>query len=372
MARYDNIEPAGEEFFLRPIDNEQPKATPAPTVHFTPSVQAVPAARPTSAPAQKHIKLEKNMGFEASVNSFSYKDAVKGKKKKKRRMDANTIIRLVAVCICVGIFAFSAVKIGTRFADLNEAKKEYASLNSMGSNSVVSHPGPVRRVSSSLDLLTYLGSDGGGIDHLDTETINYYDQLREKVLNTKAQYPNCIGWIMVSGTNIDYPLMKTYNNDYYLNHKFNNKVSNAGAIFADYRLSNDFDKNMNTVIYGHCMTNGEMFRGIKLFFDSEHRYSKAQELEITIVTEDGVYIYEYFSGYRSEGSHFISRYIDNGTNKNYYSFLKKIRAKNSIPKNVGYNGNSKIVTLVTCTNLSYKPDERYVLHGILKKHFTFE
>lgn len=362
MARYNNIDTSGEEFFLRPISENDEPIKQKSTQSFT---------APT---VQKQVKIEKNMGFEASVNSFSSKDAARGKtkRKKKRKLGVNGVIRLIAICVCIGIFTFSLFKIGERVKSQSVARKVYESLNDITSTSVVSHPKQVRRVTASKDLLTFLGSDTDGIEYLDTQTQNYYETLRDKVIATKAEYPNCIGWITVSGTNIDYPLMKTYNNDYYLKRLSDGTPDAHGSIFADYRLSDDFDKNMNTVIYGHCMTDGTMFRGIKLFFDSEYRYSKAQELEITIVTEEGVYIYEYFSGYRSEGSHFISRYEDNGTNTGYYSFLKKIRAKNTIPKNVGYNANSKIVTLVTCTNLASKPDERYVLHGILANHFTFE
>lgn len=355
MAKYDNINTSGEEFILRAAPSE--------------NVPPVKEAAPTQT---KPFKIEKSLGFEESVNSFSSKDAAKGRKKKKRSLGVNGIVRMLAVCICIGIFTFSIFKMGERFTDLNAAQKYYDSLNNIENDSVVSHPKQVRRVPSSKDLLAFLGSDEGGIEFLDTQTQNYYEAVRDKVIKENALNSDCIGWIYVSGTKIDYPIMKTDNNDYYLTHRSDRSKSDAGAIFADYRLSDDYDKNMNTVIYGHCMTNGTMFRGIKLFFDSEYRYSKAQELEITVVTLDGVYVYEYFSGYRAEGSRFISRYTDNGKNDAYYNFLKNIRALNTIQKNVGYNAKSKIVTLVTCTNVPSKPDERYVLHGILAEHFTFE
>lgn len=326
----------------------------------------------TLPPQDKQVKIVKSADFEASLNSFSSKDSTKGRKKRnrKRKLGVNGALRLVSLCLCIAVFIFSGYKIIDRSAELSAANEYYASLRGDTQTSVVSHPKEVRRVKFSEDLLTYLGSDGGGIEILDTVTQNYYESLRDRVLNSSN--PDCVGYIVVSGTNIDYPVFKTTDNDYYLNHRADGAVSAAGAIFLDYRLSDDYDDNMNVVVYGHCMTDGSMFRGIKLFFDSEYRYTRAQEMEITFVTADGVYIYEYFSGYRSEGSKFVSTFTDNGTNKAYYSFLKSIRALNSISKNVGYNANSKIITLVTCTNVPSRPGERYVLHGILKEHFTFE
>ncbi len=377
MAKYNDYDTSGEEIFLRPSSAEskagplplQPDIKPAAEEETSGSAATAPAAG--AANGEQTLNINKNKSFEASVNSFSSKDTVKGKRKKKRSLGVNGFVRMVAVCVCVGIFAFSLFKIAQRMVDLSAAEKAYESLNDLDGNSLVSHPKPVRHVPSSLDLLSYLGSGYSGIELLDPNTQNYYDTLRETVLNIQKDYPECIGYITVSGTKISYPLMKTSNNDYYLRHLYNGEYSRAGSIFADYRLSDNFDENMNTVIYGHCMTNGTMFRGIKLFFDDVYRYSRAQDIEITIVTADGVYIYEYFSGYRSEGSNFISMFRDDGQNLYYYNFLKNIRALNTIPKNVGYNANSRIVTLITCTNLASKPDERYVLHGILKNHFTF-
>lgn len=326
----------------------------------------------TQPPQDNRVKLVKSADFESSLNSFSSKDSAKGRKRraKKRKLGVNGALRLVSLCLCIAVFIFSGYKIIDRSAELSASDEYYASLRGDTQNSLVSHPKEVRRVKFSEDLLTFLGSDGGGIEILDTATQNYYEKLRDNVVNSSA--PNCVGYIVVSGTNIDYPVFKTTDNDYYLYHQPDGKLNSAGAIFLDCRLSDNYDDNMNVVVYGHCMTNGSMFRGIKLFFDSEYRYTRAQEMEITFVTADGVYIYEYFSGYRSEGSKFVSTFTDNGTNKAFYSFLQSIRARNTISKNVGYNANSKIITLVTCTNVPSRPGERYVLHGILKEHFTFE
>ena len=119
------------------------------------------------------------------------------------------------------------------------------------------------------------------------------------------------------------------------------------------------------------MTDGTRFRGIKLFFDDENRYSMAQDLEITVVTEDAVYVYEYFSGYRAEGDRFATCYSTNTSSASFYQFLTERRRLNTISKDVSYDENSKIITLITCTNLSSKPSERYVLHGILKNTYYF-
>ena len=61
------------------------------------------------------------------------------------------------------------------------------------------------------------------------------------------------GWIVVEGTNIDYPFVQGKDNNYYLHHDFNKNKSNSASIFMDYR--NDYQNDKNTILYGHNMRN---------------------------------------------------------------------------------------------------------------------
>lgn len=66
----------------------------------------------------------------------------------------------------------------------------------------------------------------------------------------KTENSNFFAWLIVNGTDINYPVVHYTNNDYYLNHAFDNSVNNAGCPFADSRAKCDgTDKNL--VIYAH-------------------------------------------------------------------------------------------------------------------------
>ena len=99
-------------------------------------------------------------------------------------------------------------------------------------------------------------------------------------------------------------------------------------------------------------------RGLLMTRDTEHFIAR-------IITVDGVYVYAVFSAYRSTGTHFITASF--ATENEYLYFLKEIRSKTVLRRRVPYNADSRICTLVTCTNVVGMEDERYVLHGILKK-----
>ncbi len=75
--------------------------------------------------------------------------------------------------------------------------------------------------------------------------------------------PDTVGYIKIDHTVIDYPVVQSSDNDYYITHGFDRLESTAGAIFMDYRCDiNDFSKTRNIILYGHRMKDGTMFKGL--------------------------------------------------------------------------------------------------------------
>ena len=103
------------------------------------------------------------------------------------------------------------------------------------------------------------------------EEINDYiiiDDTKEELKYTidfsslKKKNPDTVAHIKVNNTNIDYVVVKSKDNSYYLKHNFEKKYSGAGWIFADYH--NKFDgTDKNIVLYAHRMLNGSMFGTLK-------------------------------------------------------------------------------------------------------------
>ena len=101
------------------------------------------------------------------------------------------------------------------------------------------------------------------------------------------QNADCIGWIFVEGTNINYPVMHTPSDPQkYLRLSFDKKYSQSGVPFLDGRCSL---QDGNLIIYGHNMKNGTMFSDLKKYLDTAFR--KAHKT-IEFQTADGVYLFE--------------------------------------------------------------------------------
>lgn len=169
-------------------------------------------------------------------------------------------------------------------------------------------------------------------------------QLNQIDFNSlKNTNSDVVGWIIVDGTNINYPVVKTQDNDYYLNHNFNHNDDSTGWPFMDYRnnigMSDD-----NTIFYGHNLLNNTSFGSIsKIFTNNWIRNSSGK---IIYLTDNTLYTYQIFSAYYiNPESYYLQTNLDNKV-----EFLNTLKTRSIVKFNVDVSVNDKIVTLSTCTN----------------------
>ena len=168
-----------------------------------------------------------------------------------------------------------------------------------------------------------------------------------------------VAWLIVKNTNINYPIVKTNNNDYYLNHSFDKIVNSAGWIFADYKNKfNSTDKNI--VIYGHNRKDQSMFGSLNRVLKKDW-YEKEENHTIDLITKDGELKYKVFSVYQIENEeYYIKTSFSN--NEDFKQFIKTIKSRSIYNFNTEVDENSQILTLSTCGASS---KSRVVLHAKL-------
>ncbi|WP_051188540.1 class B sortase [Proteocatella sphenisci] len=198
------------------------------------------------------------------------------------------------------------------------------------------------------------------IDDKDTnvKTINLNISEKPQMLKElKSKNPDTIAWIEIPGTGIDYPVMQSDTNSYYLRRTFNRQYNITGSIFADYRNSPDFD-NQNTVIYGHNMRDGSMFYDVSLFMDKNF-YKDHNKIIITL--DNRILEYTVFSIYETQKDYdYRSPDFDK---LSFESKLTEFKEKSLIQSDVILSDKSKIITLSTCA-YTFK-DSRIALHAVL-------
>lgn len=103
------------------------------------------------------------------------------------------------------------------------------------------------------------------------------------------------GWLKIDGTKIDYPVMQTSDNEYYLSHNFNQEKDNNGSLFLDCECS-VFPKSTNMIIYGHHMKSGNMF-GYLQKYAKESYWKEHPVIQFDTIYEKGTYsvMYAFYS-----------------------------------------------------------------------------
>lgn len=154
------------------------------------------------------------------------------------------------------------------------------------------------------------------------------------------------------------PVLQTSNNDYYLNHTIDNKESNLGSIFLDYRTNIETSKKL--LIYGHSSIKTNIdFNILENYYDKEY-YQTHKYISLTTSKEEKVY--EIFSVYIeiSDFSYMNINFIDN---EDFYKHIKSLKDKSLYETDIELKENDEILILQTCSNsndfINY--DKKYLL-----------
>ena len=173
-----------------------------------------------------------------------------------------------------------------------------------------------------------------------------------------GEYETSLGkWnVKVNGTDIEYVIVQSKNNDYYLTHNIEKKYNKAGWVFADYRNKLDgTDKNI--VIYGHNMKDNSMFATLENILKEEW-YKKEENYIVEFITAKGSQKYQVFSTYKikNEDYYIKTEFQDN----EFEEFINKIKNRSIKNFNIDITKEDNILTLSTCAdNNKY----RIVLHA---------
>ena len=186
----------------------------------------------------------------------------------------------------------------------------------------------------------------------------YYRNYTQVFSELKKINPDTVGWIKVNNTNVNYPVVKASDNEYYLNHSFDKSNNTFGWIYADYR-SNFNELNQNTILYGHHVLGTDLlFSTLTKTLDPSW-YNNESNLTITFNTEQGNMKWQIFSIYLIPvtNDYLITNF---NSPESFLNFVQKLKDRSIKDFGVEVNGSDKIITLSTC----YKDSsERVVIHA---------
>lgn len=171
---------------------------------------------------------------------------------------------------------------------------------------------------------------------------------------------DCIGWIYLQNSAINYPLVHGSDNEFYQSHTFYKTENNNGAIFLEV-LNNKDLSDQNSIFYGHHMKNGSMFAGLVNFTDQEYYDTHSA---CWIVTPKHTYKVEFFAGFLTDTESDVWQ-IHFSSESSFQIWLNSMAKKSYFTSDVVPTVNDRIITLSTC---SYETDNaRFVVMGVLRE-----
>ena len=285
-------------------------------------------------------KEKKSKKKEYSVNLSDYdKDMQKQiliemKKREKRRKLIVALSSLVAV-LCFGYFGvyyFFAARTSMDYEQLSDLKGSDALSETQEKNDFSLHKSSVKL----------------------PDILDEYKTLYSK--NKRL-----IGWLKIDDTNIDYPVMQTENNEYYLDHNFNQEYDKNGSLFLDCDC-NVYPRSTNMIIYGHHMKSGSMFGNLQQY--AKESYGKKHSvIEFDTIYEKATYqvMYVFRSQVYNEDDVVFKYYqfIEANSEEEFNSYMKEMASMSLYDTGVSANFGDSLLTLSTCD--SSQTDGRFVV-----------
>ena len=207
-----------------------------------------------------------------------------------------------------------------------------------------------------------------GADMLTPGVTIHYTQEEEVDLEVLDEYKtlynknkSLIGWLKIDDTNIDYPVMQTANNEYYLDHNYNQEYDKNGSLFLD-KDCDVVHRNTNLIVYGHHMKSGKMFGNLNQY--GNEKYCKAHEIiQFDTIYEKGTYqvMYVFRTRVYNEDEVVFKYYqfLDAVSEKEFNSNMQEMAELSLVDTGVTASYGDELLTLSTCD--SAETDGRFVV-----------
>ncbi len=188
----------------------------------------------------------------------------------------------------------------------------------------------------------------------------YYKNYAKVISVLRETNPDTVGWLTVNNTTVNYPVVQSTNNSYYLNHDFNKNANSLGWVFMDYRNS-AYELDQNTIIYGHNLARDKIMFGNLSATLNPNWYTKANNQYVTFNTPAGDMQWRIFSIYiiAATNDYLYNTFEDQSQ---FLDFANALKARSIHDFGVELKENDKILTLSTCQS---NGASRLVVHAVL-------
>lgn len=267
------------------------------------------------------------------------------------------VVFAIAIILIIGLLGYICWFLYNIYSSGTEYEKIKPTISSTEATEVSD-------VTTSTETATYGDTPDAPLDNVAPEEV--HDTINGEINFTELWEINTdlYAWIRIPNTMVDYPVAQYQGNDdtYYLNHNMYKESAFAGCIYTEKANSKNFD-DPNTVLYGHNMLNGSMFRALHSFRDTaffnENQY-------IYVYLPDRTLTYRIFAAYEYDDRHLLNSFdfTDKKVFQEYLDYAQNpVSSMMYNKRDLNVTANDKIITLSTC--LGDIKTSRYLVQGVL-------
>ena len=236
-------------------------------------------------------------------------------RQKKSRISLIQIILLLIMIVCLGVFCYEMVWIPYQNQkQVEELKEEFP--KDIGDSSE------------------------------DRESTGKENDVQMVDLSAlQALYPDVRGWLTIPGTNIDYPVLQSgeENPEYYLKRNYQGNWDVNGSWFLQWNCS--AENSPNRIIYGHNMNSGAMFGNLDQYEDAEFW---AAHRNVFFQTEKGMEEYTVVSVLKTDINKFPFTKVDFPDEASLKEYVELAKSQEVFETGEDVAECHSVLTLVTC------------------------
>lgn len=164
----------------------------------------------------------------------------------------------------------------------------------------------------------------------------------------KAINDDVVGWVQIPGTVVSFPVYQASDNDYYLHTNAEGNYALGGQVFLDYQNTAPGLVDQQTIIYGHHLRNGAMFKPIA-DMDNQEMFDSVST--VWYVTETGSYELEPLFLYYTNENDTNVRQFNFASTDDFHSYLSSLLSTAVTSRSDAaqiISGTNHVLTLCTC------------------------
>ena len=260
-----------------------------------------------------------------------------------------SLILFIVSIVLLSISIYSLMGMFREYKQADELNERLQQIHDTAAQPDESETAPTPRATSK-PFVTPAPDETPAADS-EEETADQSSPVREVdtgLLALHEENPDCIYWLTIPDTVIDYPVMfRPQDKDYYLRRDFYGDYSGSGTLYMDEDCDPEWGDNL--IIYGHHMNNGTMFAALENYKSREFYEAHPQITLQTLRGEETYRVMAVFTTPVYTGNDFAYyNFTVTGDPTVYESFVRECLSRSLYETGETAVYGRRLLTLSTC------------------------